>query len=375
MNTFKLFAIAIGMVFAASFGYAGLIAPRSIADLNQGATLIVVASVSAAPPQTRISNSLLLRVNRVVKGDGALTGSAITVNWTPGSSNVGTGATGTGLWFLEQSPTGWTLMPVVQGNVPLSMAYFPTSSAGSITGAYAYGATASTADKLASEICFAIESSSGAGDFQLASLHYGILEELNSPVVGVMYQRMSTSDIPQHRALGLAGLIRLGNSDALTSASKAAADFASYPAENGILLLNIRDQFRATDGASVNALGQIAADTTTNQPFREAAAHALAAIHTKDSLPYLAQLLSDGGVSLRVEAIGGLSAFANGLSAQTSPGTPSLSHLQLPAGGPYQTAETIANFAIGSQAVEQREFEYLAFWKAWWTQQRIKLGY
>ncbi len=347
-----------GTLLAASLSYASLIAPQSVADLEQNATLIVVASATAAP--NGITNSFLLKVNRVVKGDNALTGSSITVGWTPTSANAGAVGPGAGIWFLQQSSAGWSLLPVVQGNVPFVMTYYPTSATGGLIAAYAYASTASTTDKL---------------PLPLASLHYGTLEQLQSPVITALYQRLSRIGSPQQQALGFAGLVRQGSSAALTSAAKVATVFAGYPVENGILLLSVRDQFRASDGGSVKALGQIAADTTANQLFREAAAHALAAIHTKESLPFLAQLLSDGDVTLRVEAIGGLSSFANGLPGQTASGTPSLAHLQLPVGGPYQTPETIANFAMGSQAIEQNESRYLTFWQTWWSQQKSQLGY
>jgi hypothetical protein len=367
----KILRTIVGTLLAASLSYASLIAPQSVADLEQNATLIVVASATAAP--NGITNSFLLNVNRVVKGDNALTGSTITVGWTPTSANAGATGPGAGIWFLQQSSTGWSLLPVVQGSVPLVMTYYPTSA--TLIAAYAYASTASTTDKLASELSSAIESSTDAGNLPLASLNYGTLEQLQSPVITVLYQRLSSIGSPQQQALGLAGLVRQGSSAALTSAANAATVFAGYPLENGILLLSVRDQFRASDGGSVQVLGQIAAGTTANQLFREAAAHALAAIHTKESLPFLAQLLSDGDVTLRVEAIGGLSSFANGLPVQTAAGTPSLAHLQLPAGGPYQTPETIANFAMGSQAIEQNESRYLTFWQTWWSQQKSQLGY
>lgn len=369
----KIFRIIVATLLAASLSYASLIAPQSVVDLEQNATLIVVASANAAPNGT--TSSFSLNVIRVVKGDNALAGSTITVGWTPTSANAGAPSPGTGIWFLKQSSMGWTLLPVVQGNVPLVMTYYPTLATGAMVAHYAYASTASTADKLASELSAAIESSPHAGNPALASLHYGMLEQLQSPVITMLYQRLSRIGTPQQQALGFAGLVRQGSSAALTSVAKAATVLADYPVENGILLLSIRDQFRASDAGSVQALGQIAADTTANQLFREAAAHALAAIHTKESLPFLAQLLSDGDVTLRVEAIGGLSSFANGLPAQTASGTPSLAHLQLPVGGPYQTPETIANFAMGPQAIKQNESRYLTFWQTWWTQQKSQLGY
>jgi hypothetical protein len=30
---------------------------------------------------------------------------------------------------------------------------------------------------------------------------------------------------------------------------------------------------------------------------------------------------------------------------------------------------------MGKQAIEQNETKYLAFWKNWWSEQRVSLGY
>jgi hypothetical protein len=314
-------------------------------------------------------------VDRVIKGDDTLNGSTITVGWPSNSMKSGVAGVGTGIWFLQHSSSGWGLLPVVHGNVPLGMTCYPTSPTGALLAAYTYTATASVTDKLVSELSSAIESSTDAGNFALASLHYGMLEQLQSPVATVLYRRLSNSGSPQQQALGLAGLIRQGSSAALTAAATASTILAGYPREDGILLLSIRDDFRASDDGSVKALGQITADTTASPAFREAAAHALAAIHTRESLPFLAALLSDEDATLRVEAIGGFSSFANNLPVQTASGTPGLANLQLPAAGPYRTPETLANFAMGSQAIEKDESRYLTFWQTWWSQQKTQLGY
>jgi hypothetical protein len=89
----------------------------------------------------------------------------------------------------------------------------------------------------------------------------------------------------------------------------------------------------------------------------------------------LGALLDDPDSTLQIEAIGGLGSFANGLAMQTTAGNASLAHLQLPATAPYRTAETIANFAMGSSAIQKNQATYLAFWKQWWAQQRGSLGF
>jgi hypothetical protein len=209
---------------------------------------------------------------------------------------------------------------------------------------------------------------------RLYALHSGLLGELKSPVWGRMYQRMADSTSPEPKILGLSGLIRDGNASAVAAAAPVAALVGDNRAQ-AILLLSIRDFFRATDTDSVTAIGHGATDSTNSAAFREAAAHALAAIHTATALPFLATLLDDSNQNLRIEAIGGMAAFANGLAVQTSAGMPSLAHLQFRPNAPYKTADTVAHLALGRQAVAPNEASYLSFWKTWWGQNRASLGY
>lgn len=375
----KTFWGMVGLLLAASPGFGNLVGPRSLLDLAQSADLIVVGSASGTF-QAGATANFSLQVSRVVKGDSKLAGSVIAVQWAngnPSTMQAGTTITaaGSGLWFLQRSSSAWLLSPVMQGSVPLNMTFFPTSL-GAVLSAYTYSPAASLSDKIASEVCSAIESANGGYNFQLYSLQYGLLDQLRSPVVALFYQRMSNSTTTQQRMLGLSGLIRGGSATALVAAAQAASAIGGYPMENGILLLSIRDYFRAADANSIAVLGRAAVDSTNpSLAFREAAAHALAAIHTAGTLLYLATLLDDPDTNFRIEAIGGMGAFANGLPVQTAAGVPSLANLQLPASAPYKTAETIANFAMARQAIEQKEASYLSFWKAWWAQQRTSLGY
>ena len=356
-------------------GYGWLVSPQSLVDLDHRADLIVVASASGdiqtGPPVANFD----LHIDRVLKGDPAIAGRAISVSWARSSNGMSRPgihfpAAGNGLWFLRRSSNGWLLLPVLQGALSLGDTFFAVPS-GPILSAYAYQSTASLSDKVASELSAAIESNT-VSRFQWSFLQSGILDELNSPVVRLLYQRMSMSSSPQHRVLGLGGLIRRGSAPALQSAT----EFEKYAMENGELLSSIRDQFRATDANSIAILGRAAVGSTTQSPaLREAAAHALASIHTVETLPYLATLLDDPDVKLRIEAIGGMASFANGLIVQTPACVPSLACLQFPDSAPYKTPDTIANFAMGAAAIERNEAAYLSFWKNWWSQQRAGMGF
>jgi hypothetical protein len=355
---------------------AGLVAPESLVHLQQSADLIIVGTTTAATQSSTVAD-LSIRVSRVIQGDETFVGSSIAAHWNSGHMNTtvreGTAPlNGSGIWFLQKASNGWRVLPVLQGAADFKDLFFPTSS-GPLPNAYAYSEASSAVDKLASEIGTAIEADNGEG-FQLLALHSGLLREMKSPVWGRLYQRMADSTSPERKVLGLSGLIRDGNGSALTAAAPIVASLGENRAQ-AMLLLSIRDYFRATDTDSVAAVGHAATDSKNNPAFREAAAYALAAIHNAASLPFLAALLDDTDQNLRIQGIRGIASFANGLAVQTSEGVPSLAHLQLPEKAPYKTADTVAHLALGPQGIARQEPYYLSFWKDWWNQNRASLGY
>jgi hypothetical protein len=369
------------LLLATGLAFGGLIAPRSLLELER-ADLVVVGSAGGDIQAGATSGSFALRVSRVVSGDSALAGQTIPVSWasadgllTGGFVRAGSHVPmrGTGLWFLQRSSNGWLLLPVMAGGISQRDIFFPASLE-PVPIAYSYAAAASPSDKIASELAAAIEADK-THNFQLSMLN-SMLDELKSPVLEVFYRRMSASASTEHRILGLSGLIRGGSATALSSAALAASEFQEHPLEFGTLLNSIQNEFRAADANSIAVLGRIASDAANpSLKFREAAAHALASIHTRETLPYLATLLDDPDATLRIEAIGGLGSFANGTPMQTTANTPSLASLQLTGDGTYRTAETIANFARGADAIERNEAAYLTFWTGWWASNRASLGY
>ncbi len=368
--------IAILLILAVIPAFGGLIAPQSVPDLQQRADLIVVGTASGHLRED--SPVFLLHITRVVKGDSTIAGSSLSVtwsNWAAGASFTKGPVTaeGAGLWFLRRAPNGWLLIPVVDGAVPLNMTYF-AEPAGPILSAYSYAAVAPVTDKLAAELCSAIESLQDAYSFQLYALLRGDLDQLRSSVVPLLYTRMANSNVTQQQMLGLSGLIREGAGSVLATASQSASRFQSHALEYGILLGAIRDQFRSPDNSSISMLGQNSTNTALPLSFRESCAHALAAIHTAGALPYLASLFADRDDKLRAEAIGGMGSFANGLPIQTAAGVPALAHLQFSPNAPYRTNDTIANFAMG-QIAAGKEAALLSFWERWWSTNKAALGF
>lgn len=375
-NTFNVWLpFALLLVGANLQGH--LVAPQSILVLEQTADLIVNGTATGLVQNgTRFDFSL--QVSRVIKGDEALAGNSIAAYWASGNQRAtGNGRTGdvggSGIWFLQRTSSAWRVIPTLQGALQLSDVYF-SAPPGPIVKAYSYSQAASVKDKLASELCSASESDKGF-TIQMYGLLSGGLDKLKSSVPQVFYRRMANSSSAEQRILGLSGLIRSGNASAVTAAAQTVSTVKGHPAE-GVLLLSIRVYFRATDADSVEAVGAAATDSSNpNIAFREAAAHALAAIHSAAALPFLATLLDDPDLNLRVEAVGGMGAFANGLPVQTRAGVPGLAYLQLPASASYKTADTVAHLAFGRPAIAANEVSYVSFWKDWWSKNRASLGY
>lgn len=95
---------------------------------------------------------------------------------------------------------------------------------------------------------------------------------------------------------------------------------------------------------------------------------ALAAIHTKEALAFLASLLNSGDSEEQERAVYGVSAFANGCPIQTRENVVSMAYLQCDQPRPYRTSETIANFGFRPGPPDE-ESALASFWKAWWNTQ------
>jgi hypothetical protein len=362
---------------------AGLVAPQSPSDLASLADDVVIGTAGSIA-QAGANVTFSLHIDRVLKGAPFLAGSTVVVQWQmPSVSDAQLLAEPTeasnsgmsGMWFLRDSSGGLVLVPAAAGEPHFTAACFP-AAAGPILSAYAYPSSASLPDMVAAELGSAIESSGGTYNTLLFALESGLLDKLNSPYVTLLFTRLSASSSVSQKIIGLSGLIRSGNAGALGTAAGSSSSFAAYSSEMGILLFSVRNYFRSSDASAVSALGGVATGATTSTTaLREAAAHALASIHTATALPYLVDLLGDQNVALRVEAIGGIGSFANGLTMQTLDNTASLAYLQYPASATYMTADTKANFALGTQAIERNETAYLSFWTQWWTQHRTALGF
>ena len=100
---------------------------------------------------------------------------------------------------------------------------------------------------------------------------------------------------------------------------------------------------------------------------------ALDFIHTRDTLPFLAQALDGTDPNTRELAMQGLSRFVDNLPIQTQYNVTNGKALVAQGATPYRTADTdkysLSRGSLGSA----NEAEYLQFWKSWWTAMKDEL--
>jgi hypothetical protein len=132
------------------------------------------------------------------------------------------------------------------------------------------------------------------------------------------------------------------------------------------LLDEIKIYYLNTAPQAIQVLGQIATDDSVGMDLRVAVGGALARMHTQQSLPYLAQLLSDPNSTLEAMAVGGLSSFANNV--------PIGEHEPTPGRWSYRTEETIAHSVFDEAIIKQRQADYVGFWKTWWARNQRDLS-
>ena len=116
------------------------------------------------------------------------------------------------------------------------------------------------------------------------------------------------------------------------------------------------------------SLGTIAADPG----WARCAADALALIHTRETLPYLAPLLDSNDTEVRKSALWGFSRFVDNLPVAVPTNIPGM--LLAPQGPtPYRTSETDGHSPGRRPPGSTDDAADVQFWKSWWASMKVKL--
>jgi hypothetical protein len=347
---------------------AGPAARASVIRLTADSDAIVAGSVEATAVNRTIS--AIIHPDRVFKGSIRL-GSTVPVTWTLPENPFGYGkggashSRGHGIFFLRQTASGsWSILSATNGDVSWEDTYIPAphnvpQALRDVTSA-SLPRKASVLDHVLLEMVIATEAGAPV-PYDLV----GIFRESRSPVLAAAFRRFLSKQNPWLVSTGLRGSILSGDPASILSIRKRYAKLSS--SEGWLPLLDeIKIYYLNTAPQAIQILGEIAIDDTVGTDLRIAVAAALARMHTRQSLPYLAQLLGDQNSTLRTMAVGGLSSFANNV--------PIGEHEPAPGLWSYRTEATIAHSVFDEAAVNRQKAYYIGFWKDWWKQNQATLS-
>jgi hypothetical protein len=333
--------------------------------LADKADAVVVGEVQSGQ-QTGNSAAFVLSIVRTIKGDLAA-GDTINVSGTTGGQVNRTLQGDYGLWFLRKSAAQWTFLstslslgegflegagylPLVKTISPLSVnTAMPPSTA---------------SDQMAVELVAAMQGYTSQS--QLSALTREFLGLGESALLPDLYHSLRASPNQELRFIGVRAL--LWGDEAPSALAEIAnnldlvadlrANFFVVPAVCGI---------RNPDPGAVQSLGKIT--SSADVAMGRCAATALMYIHTKATLPFLAQLLGSGDAQTRESAMRGLSRFVDNLPITTQDNTINATALVPQGPSIYRTADT-DKYSLSTTSLSHARYSeaaYLQFWGAWWA--------
>ena len=359
-----LFLIAVAVGAGQSRGQAAKGPTDLLADQ---ADAVVVGQIRSGQ-QNGYSVYMALSVVRTLKGT-LTAGTVVNVGGTAGTAVTRNLGGQYGLWFLKNASGGWAFLPVSQGRATLeTSAFFPLPTAASPANLGITAAPSTVSDQMALELGAAVQ---GYNDpSTLFNLAWALSGIGGSTVAPELFQTLRSSPDPEIRFIGLIGAWNgSGDVSALGEIADNMSVVSKIHASSlvGSSICGTRDAGAST----VQYLGKIASAEDGN--FARCAIMALDFIHTRDTLPFLAQALNSADPSTRELAMQGLSRFVDNLPIQTPYNTTSGKALISQGPTPYRTPQTdeytLSRRSLGSAS----EAEYVQFWKSWWTTMQDKL--
>jgi len=311
-----------------------------------------------------------LRVDRVLKG-AVCKGQILATSRRHrdrvfGSSSI---AGAHGLFFLAKEEASWRLVPVLSGHTPFPGTYYPLSK---MSAKQASSETwirgDSVIEKIVSELSASIDQCErGKFDHLVGE---GLMRIEDKSLQRRVKNKLSPSNCAESNALAAALAVNTGEPGAWTQLAGHIHDIKNTQFIG--IVLSLAHSCRGASPDDVRALGRLA--TSDIQGLNSSATRALEAIHTREAVPFLAELLSSPDAQIRLKAIRGLSMFVDSLPVMTADAAQSLAYLQPPGKGLYRTTETDRFSASRRLPAAEKAPSYVEFWKKWWESVKGEFG-
>jgi hypothetical protein len=281
-----------------------------------------------------------------------------------------------GLWFLTRAATGgYTLVAPDQQSPPLEYAYYPLPRTARERPAVPPGT--SLVEEIFQHLALSAQSvGRGMTFWHLAKGALSCVDSSAPKSVRETLEAWSRSSSPNMVTLGLTGLVTIGDAGALARSQQALPVIKESEPQ---LLGHYADAvfaYRNPDPDGVQALGEMAtAEEPLTKGLQRAAVIALRAIHSKDTLSHLAKVLDSPEPELRGAAVAGFTLFVNNSPIETPGAVVGMAFTRPVANAPYRTADTDRYNSMGRFERAEDEQAAVQFWKTWWAENKVKLGY
>ncbi len=341
-----------------------------ISKLEKSAVAIVIGS-GRPVSQGGINVLVEITVNRVLKGP-FIPQNQVSATWAAPSeynARINPSRSVSGMWFLKsKEQSSWEILPVATGDVIFNLTYIPISI-GPMVPDFSYESTAPTIEKIIYELGAEIERSEGESRVLIDLFSDESITPADPTIMPRLRARFAKSPSSRVKVLGLLGLIKQGNGEALAQLvnDRNMLDTAAREPALSNAICNCRGE----NPLLIETLGKLIAPENSMY-LRRCAAYALRSIHTRDTLPYLAQLLDSDSGDLRYDGVIGLASFANNLPMQTRQNVVNMGWLRAESKGAYTTEETLQNLP-SKPLFDKEEAKYVGFWKHWWATNRTTL--
>lgn len=339
-----------------------------ITSLVEQAELVAVGKAARQGQAADGTVTALLRADRVLKGAAR---SGVTIEIEPfraGAPVLTPLPSECGIWFLvPKGAEKWR--PVSR---QLDSSYFPLPNC---TGASSLVPPlgADLPDRIALELIAAADAFEGQKGY--ASRLYSLLGSRRPLAKAELIAHFSSRRNPHLLAIALAFQIEQQDAAALQRMELESELFAKSAARSG--LYNAVSKYRNPQPAGIQVLGRILnrSSSPATKYLQAPASEAIAMIHTKDTLPFLVELLANEDPRLRVRAVQGLSLFRLKLPPLTWKEFEFAVRDALHPDGQPLTGKEREGIHFGPFESAAMEASHIAYYKSWWAENRVALGF
>lgn len=323
--------------------------------LQESDAVVVGTLTTGVASQTRVTFSL--SVIRVLHGNVSAPSISVVHDWAGllrGPDRV-INQTQTGIWFLKKrADDTWDVIPSRPSMYRSILGLFlPASGTPPVRSA----SDGDLITRLLEEVTAMFQPGSGQDPEILA----GAFDGVKASAVNAVLPTLRATGDAGIQAVAIAAMLESQTPDSFSEFVRMWPVIRAVPVKRFVLSA-LRDNWRDTNPDAVRRLAALAVTDTEVGPI---AASTLAAIHTRETLPFLATLLFDSDPQVQFHGLYGISAFANGCPVKTRESVVSMQYLDCRQPSSYKTTATAGNLVFRPGTAEQQVAQ-VSFWRNWW---------